>query len=217
MAHTLTRHFYLTFLALAGVLSFAVPSATQANRIAEADWNEGMVILSNDEVQKGELYYDHANGVVLLRSGAHQRVKTLTVRQVRSFRYYNAQDNLVHHFLAIDHRTRSSYPIRGFYEIVSKGDVLYLRQRNGCRWAPPHHVSPHVVAYDYFAYYQGQLVRSHRFEQELLPVLAEADPTLLRYMKESRLRPYEVEDQILLVAHVNRGLPSPLADVSSRP
>ena len=213
MALLLTSQKRAAFLLLTGMaLSTFLSLSAEAGRIADADWNQGVVVLSNDEVLSGEVYHDHKNDLLLLRSGARQPIRTFTVHQLQSFRYYDPRDNLIRHFLTVALRgARTSYPVRRFYEVVSKGDVMYLRRHNGCALAPPSDLSHHTVAYDYFAYYQGQLIRSHRFEKDLLPVLANTDPTLLSYMKEKQLRPYEIADQIALITRFNRWRSGPVA------
>ena len=190
-------------------------STHAASRLTSIDWREGVVILNSEEVLSGDVYYDHRYNLVLLRSDDDQPVKTYTAHQVQSFRYYDPQDNIIHDFLVLAYHPLSSYPIPSFYEVVTSGKVLYLRQHNRCPLSPPRHVSPHKVAYHYFAYYEGQLVRAQRFERDMLPALAQEDPTVGHYVKAHRLRPYDVGDQILLVEYFNRRATVPVAELSS--
>ena len=213
MTHLLTLRLWLTgglALILLSLPGFSMTAPTTP-RLTNDDWKNGVVVLEDERVLNGKVYYDYLHDLVLLRPANKQSMMTFTARQVQSFRYYDPQENIIHDFLALDHHPRLPYPVRSFYEVVTTGEVLYLRRHNRCPVAPPRDVSPHKVAFTYFAYYQGQLVRARQFERNLLPMLLEKDPTLSRYAKEHRLRPYDVGDQILLVDYFNQPQPKPVA------
>ena len=202
------------YLAVSSWGLLANPLLADAHRIRETDWKDGVIILSSQEVLSGQLFHDHIHSLVLLRSDSNDLVKTFTVHQVQSFRYYDPQDNIIHDFLSLAYQSPSSYPMRGFYEVVSEGDVLYVRQHNHCPLEPPREVNAHTIAYNYFAFYRGKLVRAHQFEKGLLPALIQEDPTLAGYMKEQHLKPYDVGDQILLINYFNHVPSVPLADLA---
>lgn len=169
-----------------------------------------------DKVLNGEVHYNSLYQLLLLRSGEGQPITTFTARQVQRFFYYNPQDNIIHRFLTLEQYPHPTYAIRSFYEIVAEGSALYLRQPNQCSARPPHGSNPHTVAFHYFAYYQGRLVRAHAFEKNLLPALMQEKPALEAYLKAQHLQPYHIGDQILLVNYFNRQLPEPLAALTSR-
>lgn len=179
---------------------------------SNADWQEGVVILVNDGVLTGEVYYNAFYQLVLLRAHEGQPVTTLTARQVQRFFYYDSRDSIVHRFVAIE-QPQHTYVVRSFYELVAEGPVSYLRQPNRCAARPPQGSSPHTVSFNYFAYYQGKVIRAHAFERELLPALAQQHPRLIDYLKAQQLKPYEVGDQILLVKYFNQQLTQPLANL----
>ena len=212
MIHAFTLQISTIACLMVGILS--TPVFATPHRIHETEWKPGVIILSSAEVLNGDVYYNHLHDLLLLRSGDHKYIKTFTVNQVRSFQYYDQQDNIIHHFLALSRRS-SSYMTQSFYEVVTEGEVLYLRQRNRCPLDPPPNVNSHAVAYHYFAYYRGRLVRAHRFKQELLPTLVAEDPTLSDYIKEHQLKPYHVGDQILLIDHFNHQSAPPIANLWS--
>lgn len=183
-------------------------------QLTTTDWKEGVVILTNQEVRRGKLHYDHLHDLVLLRLEGQQTVIALTARQVHSLRYYDPQDNIIHDFLVIDQHPRLPYSVRTFYEVVTTGEVLYLRKRNRCPLRPPTRENAHTVAYDYFAYHQGRLVRAHHFGKELLPQLTQDDPSLVRYIDDNHLRAYDIGDQIRLIEYFNQQQPQPIAHLA---
>lgn len=192
-----------------GAASFSLP-------ISNAEWNEGVIILVGDEVLSGEVHYNSLHQLVLLRSAKGQPITTFTARQVRRFFYYNPQDNIIHRFLAIEQHPNPAYAAHHFYEVVAEGPALYLRQPNRCLARPPANSNSHTVAFHYFAYYQGKLVRAHAFEKELLPTLTQENAALVDYIKLQHLQPYHIGDQILLVNYFNRYRPEPLANITLR-
>ena len=104
--------------------------------------------------------------------------------------------------------------VRSFYEIVIEGPVSYLRQPNRCSAQPPHGSSLHTVAYHYFAYYQGKMVRAHAFDKKMLPALMKQNAALIDYIRSHRLQPYHVGDQIRLVDYFNQHFSEPLAELA---
>ena len=215
MSNVFSYSFLTLAIISASLIGLVIPS-TAGSSIDETAWNQGVVVLVDDEVLSGEIYYNPLHQLVLLRSGDGQPIATLTTRQVQRFFYYSPQDNIIHRFLTIERRLRSSYVVRSFYEVVTEGPVLYLRQSNHCTARPPRESSPHTVAFHYYAYYRGKLVRARAFEKDLLPTLLHESPALVDYMKSQRLHPYHVGDQILLVSYFNRHLAQPFADLTSR-
>lgn len=201
-------------LFLIGFLGFVTMTSATPLR-TDVAWKKGVIIRNDQGVLNGEVYYDHRYDLVLLREEDGQSVRTFTARQVHSFRYYDSQDNIIHDFLVLAHHPVSPYSVPTFYEVVTAGKVLYLRRHNRCPTTPPPGVSPHTVAYDYFAYYHGQLVRSYRFEKELFSALTVESPALLTYSRKHRLRPYDIGDQILLVTYFNRHGTTPVAELPS--
>ena len=195
---------------LAGQNAMARPAPSVSN----SDWQEGVVILVNDEVLTGEVYFNAHYQLVLLRTGEGQPVTALTAQQVQRFFYYDSQDNIIHRFVAIEQHPQPAYVVQSFYEVVAEGSVRYLRQPNRCAVRPPHGSSPHTVAFNYFVYYQGKIIRAHAFQKELLPVLAQQHPPLIDYQKSLQLKPYLVGDQILLVNYFNQQTTEPLADLA---
>ena len=198
-------------------VTLATPSAAASPLpINQADWNDGVVVLVDNKVLSGEIHYNASHQLVLLRSDDGQTITTLTSRQVQRFFYYNPQDNIIHRFLAIEQHPYPTYTVRSFYEVVTEGPVLYLRQPNQCSVHPPPSSSPHVVAFRYFAYYRGKMVRAHAFQKELLPALVRENPALVDYMKSQQLKPYHVGDQIVLINYFNQQVSEPLAALSAR-
>ncbi len=203
-------------LAIVGALLVALPVLNaKASPLPtnEGGWNDGVVVLVGDSVLSGEIHYNSLHQLVLLRSADGQKITTLTTRQVQRFFYYNPQDNIIHCFLAIEQHPHHAYVVRSFYEVVAEGPVLYLRQPNQCSAHPPQGSNPHVVAFRYFAYYRGKIVRAHAFRKELLPILVQENPELTDYMKSQQLKPYHVGDQIMLVNHFNQQFSEPLAEL----
>ena len=211
----MTYLFFSRFFLAAAFFLLTLPNVLATSRLAHADWKEGVVILTNQEVLRGEVYYDYTHDLVLLRAGDRQPVTTLTARQVQSLRYYDPQDDIIHDFVVIDQHPRLPYSVRTFYEVVTTGEVLYLRKRNRCPLRPPAHENIHTVAYNYFAYHAGTLVRAHHFDKELLPRLTQDDPSLARYIDDNRLRAYDVGDQIRVIEYFNRPRSQPIAHLVS--
>lgn len=204
----------LLFATVALLISSTVQAAIARPPFSNSEWKKGVVVLTDDRILTGEVRYNSLHHLVLLRPGEDQPITTLTIRQVQRFFYYDPQNNIIHRFVALEQYLQPNYVARSFYEIVTEGPVSYLRQPNRCSARPPHGSSLHTVAYHYFAYYQGKMVRAHAFEKKMLPTLMKQNAALTDYIRSHRLQPHHVGDQIRLVDYFNQHFSEPLAELA---
>jgi hypothetical protein len=200
----------LTILSLPLFLLFMPAEAQHAPHTL--GWFPGIVILNNDEILNGDINYDYANDLVMCRQ--NDKIRTFGPQQASSFRYYNEETNILHDYEVYAFQKNDYYEQRGFFEIVLEGKVNYIRKRN--RY-PIYHTSegylsgrsfrtdPQVVAYDYFVEMNGKLVKARHFKKEVLPILIANDQRILEFIKERRLRTYDIGDQIVLLNYHNSG------------
>jgi hypothetical protein len=176
---------------------------------ANIEWHEGIIILENDEIVKGELGYDYANDLIMCKEDG--KIRTFGPHQAVSFQFYEIEKNLLRRFKVYELAQNSFYSQQGFFEIVVDGEVDYIRKRN--RYALYHprdgymvHRKPnmHEVAYDYFVQVNGKLIKARKFKKEVLPQLLLTDQSVEKYMKEQKLTTYDIGDQIVLLNYYNK-------------
>lgn len=173
-------------------------------------WQEGIIILNNEQVINGEISYDYFYDVVLHR--ADGLISTYTPQQFISFMYYDEKEDLYHNFVSLDNELNPKYQQKAIYEVVLEGKVNYVRKRNKYPTYEPkkgylanknRRLNQHKVAYEYFVQYGDRLIKSRRFKQEVLPLMLDQEQSLAFYMKENNLKSYQVGDQIELVRYFN--------------
>lgn len=191
---------YLTF--------FSSAHAQLSNRAT--DWHPGLVILNNHEIVKGDISYDYAYDLVMCKEG--DKIQTFTTHQASSFKYFDAESNLFHEYVALSNKITPEYQQKSFYEVVLEGDINYVRKRNRF---PAYHpkdgylatrnaqMNEHKVCYEYFVQYKDELIKSRRFKQEVLPIMKSKEYSIDAYMRANNLRTYNIGDQIELVEYYN--------------
>ncbi len=191
------------------LLSYTVTFATDISSTSTG-WQEGVIVLHDKTVLQGTINYDYRYDVVMYRKAG--KIITFTPLQVASFCYFDPKTNIFHRYMTLA-RQKTAYTERQtIFEIVLKGTVQYLRRHNQY---PPvisndqSHASDQpfyqeqIVCYDYYILYQDQLIKSRRFQQEVLPQLAAVDHSLMAYIKDQRLQTGNVGDQIRLIRYFN--------------
>lgn len=196
--------YFLSFV----FLLCSLTAFTQFNN-HRTSWYPGIVILDTDEIIKGELSYDYANDLVMCRSD--EKIKTFGAHQAVSFQFYNEKENVFHKFKVFNVQHNSYYTQKGFFEIVLDGDVNYIRKRNRYPiyqqkdgYLVERTINPHELAFDYFVEVNGKLTKARKFKKEVLPQLLLNEQSLEAYMKEQRLKTYDIADQIVLLSYYNR-------------
>lgn len=172
-------------------------------------WYPGVIILDSDEIVKGDLSYDHASDLIMCRS--NDKIKTFGPHQAVSFQYYDEKTNVLHKYEVFSIRQNSYYSRKSFFEVVVDGDINYIRKRNRYPVYQPREgyltkrgMNSHEVAFDYFVEVDGELIKSRKFNKEVLPQLLLNEQSLESFMKEKRLRTYDIADQIVLLNYYNR-------------
>ncbi|MFP4092484.1 MAG: hypothetical protein ACLFUB_21030 [Cyclobacteriaceae bacterium] len=196
---------FFCLLFLLTLSSMAQPSATSTQ------WYPGIVILQDEQVLRGDISYDFAHDLVMCRQEG--TIRTFGPQQAQSFRYYEEEANLLHNFSVYTLQKNSFYEQKGFFEIVLQGDVSYVRKRNkypiyqtrnGYMQPRDFRNEPHLVAYDYYILVNDEMIKARNFKKEVLPALLQEDRSIKAFMKEKRLRTYDIADQIVLLDYYNK-------------
>lgn len=107
------------------VNSFSV----QGQSFAEERWNQGLVILKNNDTLRGFLKYNVKNAV--LRVKVNNTIKTFSPRTVVSFLFFDLSYHHNRQFYSIPYAIRrgSSYKVPSFFELVLNGNPITLLSR----------------------------------------------------------------------------------------
>ncbi|MEQ9438774.1 MAG: hypothetical protein RIG62_06980 [Cyclobacteriaceae bacterium] len=197
------------------ILLFSIISCTFAS--TQTSWSSGIIITHEHQLLKGELRYDYAHDLVMFREKKDAPLQTFTAFQISSFRYFDEQEDLMHYFKSFEFHPTTYATLPVFFEIVVSGEVSYLRKRNPYPYfenksehrysfkSGPR-ISPHILCYDYYVYLDGQIIRSSRFNKEVMPHLEDQNIAIRSHIKENKLRTYDVRDQIQLIQYTNEQL-----------
>lgn len=196
------RYFFSVFFMLLASVSLAQFNSHQGN------WHEGIIILENDRIVRGELRYDYANDLIMCRNEG--KIQTFGPHQAVSFRFYEKDINLLRKFKVYEFAQNSFYKQKAFFEMVVDGDVKYVRKRNQFALYQPRDgflmyrkPSVHEVAFDYYVMVDNELIKARKFKKEVLPRLILNEESVENYIKEQKLRTYDIRDQIVLLNYYN--------------
>lgn len=142
------------------------------------------------------------------------KTQTFTAWQVSSFSYYNAPENMQHQFVTLYYTPKPFFEQKAFFEVVLDGNISYLRKHNrfptyDATEKQLSHVKtnrgkhPHVVCYDYFVYYDNNLVKASQFNKKVLPLMLEREQSPRYFIKKEKLQTHNKGDQITLIQYFN--------------
>lgn len=162
--------------------------------VDEPDWHEGMIILKDGRIQKGELSI-HSFELALFKSEGGLQV--YTPHKVKSILYYDPNYNFYRKFVSVD--VRWGRPA-GFYEVVVNGKLGIVRQLK----------SPFVSCdrrsdksdYKYFVKQGSELIRLKDFRGFYRKIKAN-HPLLAEEVKLRKLNPGIEADAIRIVQLIN--------------
>ena len=171
-------------------------------------WHPGMVILENNHTLEGDLSYDHKNDIIQCREGG--KIKAFSSRNVTSFQYLDKATHVLHRFVAIERKDNENYRRKEFYEMVLEGQLPLLRKRN--KSSDPmrqghtqnsYNMMHHVLCYDYYVYFQENLVEINNFRKNVMPLMKEKKREVASYADKKNLKLYYLLDQITLLSYYN--------------
>lgn len=184
------RSIFLFVLAGVGCLALSQP----------LPWAPGTVVLHSQQVVGGEVCFQTAELFLFRNEGL---VHAFSPRQVASFRYFDAQDSLLHHLVS----GTDELGIARFYEVVLAGPVRVVRLfRPRVPLARP--VS-HSEDFSYYVWFANERAALRQFRKKILPLLAAADPGLPADIRGQHLRAHLPADAIRIAQLFNRRASTP--------
>lgn len=159
------------------------------------EWQQGVVVLSNNLVLTGDLLV-HLDFNTVVVNNSNDRL-VLPSSTIKSFRYYDKANNINRQFLTLDDLQEGRAT---FYELVVQGEYKIVRKQKRF-----HSVFPDDKEdYLYFTFNDGMLTPIRNFRKKVFPQLLKESPDLNKWVHANRLDLNSSETALLVVMEYNR-------------
>ncbi len=159
------------------------------------DWHRGVLTLKNDRVVQGELSVRTDCNVVIYKSGDAMMV--YPAHKVARLSIFDTNENLKRTFVSVRKKVGASV-VHELYEVVLDGDIAVLRKGKSV-W---HARLMDEDDFDYFAYYNNELVPLNKFRKKLFRKVRSRN--LRQYVRKNDLNLYRLPDTVRIIDYLNR-------------
>ncbi len=173
---------------------------------AGQEWNEGVVVLKNNEVLTGHLFYVSDLDLVQVKSNG----KTLcySASQVQFFNIHDVSMGAVRRFVPAPYVNLAKQRKDVFFEVIIDDRISLLRKKSpystGSGQVKEAGVSEHISDYDYFFEFDGLVFASSQFKQELMQIInSYMANEVAALIKSEGLNLNKISDQIKVVQFFN--------------
>ncbi len=160
------------------------------------EWNAGVLVTVDGEVQQGELAFQ-VSEIVLLKVA--DEVTVFPAHKVHSFRYYDLEENINRKFVS---RASSLDNHFAFYEVVVSGKAGVIRKCKSIRVS--NQKKSDKYGYDYFVFFENNLVSLNQFRNKVYPDLITSSNQMETLIKDHRLNPNRKADAIQIIQLYNK-------------
>ncbi len=160
------------------------------------EWNAGVLVTVDGEVQQGELAFQ-VSEIVLFRAAGE--VTVYPANKVRSFRYFDQEENINRKYVS---RPSAYGRNASFYEVIVVGEVSVMRLLKSKRITD--RKKSDLDDYDYFVLFEGNLIILNQFRNKVYPELIARSGQIPFLIKEHHLNPNQKADAIRIVQLYNK-------------
>jgi len=159
-------------------------------------WQQGVVVLTNDEVLTGKVAHVQPDLLLVEQEG---NVTVYAPHKVVSFRYHDSLKNINRHFLSL--KPEANSPLRYLFEVVVFGKMKVVR-RNG---SFTDNALKDDRDFQYYTWFEGTLSPLRKFKSKVFDHLSPDEHGLLsHFASEQRLNPAQMADAIQIILHYNK-------------
>jgi len=166
-------------------------------------WNNGIVILSNNEVLEGTLKYDQKHEVIQIK--LEGTVKAFSSHSVNYFEFYDEKSNVLRKYSACAIESKPHINRRVFYEIVLEGDFTLLRkdlEGSLPDWVKDTYVND-SKEYAYYIIQHNSVEKLTNFEKQVLPQMSDESIALEDFINKNNFNFTSPTSQILIINYYN--------------
>lgn len=195
---------YLAFLVCVFLI---LPSAIAKKLPPEEEWNSGTLVLKNNEVVKGKIYYNQEYDLVQVKD--EDKIRTFTPFNVQYFQFYDEAREIKRLYAALENRkgknNRKGYT---FYEVLLDGSLVLLRKEVS------HVIPEYEILYNtidlvpsmssnHYVLIEDQLVAYNNFQQDVMPLMQDHAREIENYILDQQYDILDFVDQILIIDYYN--------------
>lgn len=161
-------------------------------------WHPGVVVLTNEKVETGEISLQGNHDLVLFRKG--DTVSVYPAHKIKSLYFYDAEQNVNHKFVSVKER-HVSHRVYHLYEIVLQGELGIWRKQTAAV------ASSDKFDFDYFVRYNEELIPLQHFRTKIYhELLKNSHDAMITFVSRENLDPNQPAHAIQIIEFYNQQL-----------
>ncbi len=180
---------------------------------AQDNWNQGRLVLQNNQVLEGAINYNWKAEVVQVRQGG--RTRAFSAQQVAAFDFYDMQNNMLRHFVTLEYPVQATRMRPVLVEKVAEGPFAIYRRLRTARDLfrvnrPQQYGSDTGLLqdddnFDYVVQTPGGFVKMDQFQQDVLPTLmaGKMGSQIRQYIRSHQLDTNSTTTRLMLLVRYN--------------
>ncbi len=173
-------------------------------------WCEGRAVLENGKEISGEISYDLKFEVVRIKENG--MIQAFSAESLAYFELYDPIKQIHRKYVSVDSQVHPGYSRKAFFEIISHGELAYLRRSEYVRrpratedMRAPHIYLNTVCKHIYFVHDEQEgLVRVDNFKEEVLPRMNHFENEVQSYIDRCDLRLRKIHEQVRVINLYNQ-------------
>ena len=173
-------------------------------------WCNGHAVLENGEVLLGEVSFDLKFQVVRVRKNG--MTQAYSAENMAYFELYDHIKKINRKYVSVDSPVHPGYSRKAFFEVISHGELSYLRRSEYVRrpratedMRAPHIYLNTVCRHIYYVHMKKEgLTRVSNFEEEVLPLMESYEKQVDEYIDRCNLSLRRLHEQVRVVNLYNQ-------------
>lgn len=163
------------------------------------DWKEGVIVLSNNQVLNGSLFFTGFE-TVLFKTHDKELVSVFRAHDLQQIRFFDSLINVNRRFI-IANGTEDHYQHSKLFEVVLDGGISVIRRLPLASESMMQQT--HALAYDYFIKVDLDIVPLSKFRDRYYPSLLKNCFGLSAFVSAQKLNPNIQVDAIRIIKFCN--------------
>lgn len=173
----------------------------------EEAWNSGTLVLKNNEVVKGNIYYNPEYDLVQVKD--KDKIRTFSPYNVQYFQFYDEAREIKRVYAALEEvKRRKKQKGVGFYEVLLDGTLVLLRKEVNYV-LPEYEILYNTIdlvpsmSSNHYILLDDQLIAFNNFQQDVLPLMSDHNREIEKYILDQEFDISDFVDQILIIDYYN--------------
>ncbi len=173
-------------------------------------WNQGTLVLNNNEILKGKLFYNIEHDLVQIM--INNQIKTFSPYNVQYFQFFDKDRGIKRLYAALKDNTKKGKKRErkgfAFFEVLVGTELVLLRKEE-YYFIPEYEILYNAIdlvpsmASRHYIFINNNLFHFQDFKKDVFPLMADQKTLVKEYIYNNKLNVEDFVDQILIIDFYN--------------